>query len=138
MITAYPVITTHIWQSTLFAAATGLRTLPLKKNPARTRFWVWLTALVKFLVPFGMLVRLIVFRQLMKHGFPVDAERSETVPAPADCTDRAPGSRAPGSPWQKSHDFAKTGETACPTTKDRPFTNMVGQAFSPVGTSATG
>ena len=26
------VITTHIWQSTLFAAATGLRTLPLKKE----------------------------------------------------------------------------------------------------------
>ena len=36
----------------------------------------------------------------------------------------------PNSPWQKSHDFAKTGETACPTTKDQQFTDMVGQAFS--------
>ena len=36
-------------------------------------------------------MRLIVFRQLMKHGFPVDAERSETVPAPADCTEPRTG-----------------------------------------------
>jgi beta-lactamase regulating signal transducer with metallopeptidase domain len=52
------VLFAHIWQSTLFAAAAGLLTLPLKKNRARTRYWVWFTGLVKFLVPFGVLVSL--------------------------------------------------------------------------------
>ena len=58
MITAYPIIATHLWQSTVFAAAAGLLTLLLKGNPARTRYWVWLAALVKFLVPYGILVSL--------------------------------------------------------------------------------
>jgi uncharacterized protein (TIGR03435 family) len=47
---------THIWQSTLFAGAAGLLTLLLRRNRARTRYWVWFIALVKFLVPFGVLV----------------------------------------------------------------------------------
>jgi bla regulator protein BlaR1 len=46
----------HIWQSTLFAAAAGLLTLLLKKNRARTRYWVWFIGVIKFLVPFGVLV----------------------------------------------------------------------------------
>lgn len=48
----------HLWQSTLFAAAAGLLTLSLKRNRARTRYWVWMAWLVKFLVPFGVLVSL--------------------------------------------------------------------------------
>ncbi len=31
----------HLWQSTMFAAATGLLTLPLKKNRAAVRYWLW-------------------------------------------------------------------------------------------------
>ena len=58
MITAYPLITAHLWQSTLVAAVVGMLTLLLKKNGARTRYWVWLAAVVKFLVPFGVLVSL--------------------------------------------------------------------------------
>jgi bla regulator protein BlaR1 len=46
----------HVWQSTLFAGAVGLLTLLLKRNRARTRYWVWFIGLVKFLVPFGVLV----------------------------------------------------------------------------------
>jgi bla regulator protein BlaR1 len=42
----------------LFAVAAGLLTLLLKRNRARTRFWVWFIGLVKFLVPFGVLVSL--------------------------------------------------------------------------------
>jgi uncharacterized protein (TIGR03435 family) len=45
----------HIWQSTAFAAATWLLTLACKKNSARMRHWLWFTASVKFLVPFGAL-----------------------------------------------------------------------------------
>jgi uncharacterized protein (TIGR03435 family) len=46
----------HIWQSTLFAAAAGLLTLLLRRNRARTRYWVWFIGLLKFLVPFAVLV----------------------------------------------------------------------------------
>jgi bla regulator protein BlaR1 len=45
----------HLWQSTLFAAAAGVLTLTLKKNSARVRYWLWLAASVKFLVPFSLL-----------------------------------------------------------------------------------
>jgi uncharacterized protein (TIGR03435 family) len=46
----------HLWQSTLFAAAAGLLTLMLKENGARGRFWLWLAASAKFLLPFALLV----------------------------------------------------------------------------------
>jgi bla regulator protein blaR1 len=46
----------HLWQSTLFAAAAGLLTLALRKNQARTRYWIWLAASLKFLVPFAPLI----------------------------------------------------------------------------------
>ena len=44
----------HLWQSTLFAAAAGLLTLALRKNHARARYWLWLAASLKFLVPFSL------------------------------------------------------------------------------------
>ena len=46
----------HLWQSTLFAVAAGLLTLAFKKNRAQVRYWLWLTASLKFLVPFSLLV----------------------------------------------------------------------------------
>ena len=46
----------HLWQSTLFAALAGLLALSLRKNRAQTRYWLWLAASVKFLVPFSLLV----------------------------------------------------------------------------------
>lgn len=49
-------ILNHLWQSTLFAAAAGLMTLALRRNSARTRYWLWLAASVKFLIPFSLLV----------------------------------------------------------------------------------
>lgn len=51
-----PALGNHLWQSTLFAAAAGLLAISLKKNAAQVRHWVWLTASVKFLVPFSLLV----------------------------------------------------------------------------------
>lgn len=45
----------HLWQSTLFAIAAGLLTLVLRKNHVRARYWLWLAASVKFLVPFSLL-----------------------------------------------------------------------------------
>ena len=46
----------HLWQSTLFAVAAGLLTLALRNNHARARYWLWLIASVKFLIPFSLLV----------------------------------------------------------------------------------
>ncbi len=51
-------LTNHLWQSTLFGAVAGLLTLVLRKNHARARYWLWLAASVKFLVPFALLVAL--------------------------------------------------------------------------------
>jgi bla regulator protein BlaR1 len=46
----------HLWQSTFFAFVVILLTLALRKNHARTRYWLWLAASVKFLIPFSLLV----------------------------------------------------------------------------------
>jgi bla regulator protein BlaR1 len=46
----------HLWQSTLFAGVAGLLTLFLRKNRAHVRYWLWLLASVKFLLPFSLLV----------------------------------------------------------------------------------
>jgi len=45
-------VASHLWQSTLFAVVAGLLTLTMRQERARVRYWVWLAASVKFLVPF--------------------------------------------------------------------------------------
>lgn len=47
----------HLWQSTIFAAAAAGLALALRGNQARTRYWLWLAASLKFLFPFSLLVR---------------------------------------------------------------------------------
>ena len=46
----------HLWQSTLFAVPVALLALALRKNRAAVRYWLWLAASVKFLIPFSLLV----------------------------------------------------------------------------------
>ncbi len=53
-----PALANHLWQSTLFALAAGMLTLLLRKHHARARYWLWLAASVKFLLPFSWLVAL--------------------------------------------------------------------------------
>jgi bla regulator protein BlaR1 len=48
----------HLWQSTLFVAATGLLVLAFRNNRAEIRYCLWLAASVKFLVPCSILVTL--------------------------------------------------------------------------------
>jgi bla regulator protein BlaR1 len=50
-----PALGNHLWQSTVFVTAAGLLTLVLRKNHARVRYWLWLAASVKFLIPFSLL-----------------------------------------------------------------------------------
>lgn len=51
-----PAFGNHLWQSTLFALVVALLAFVLRKNHARTRYWLWLSVSVKFLVPFSLLV----------------------------------------------------------------------------------
>jgi bla regulator protein blaR1 len=51
-------VANHLWQSTLFAGVAGLLTLALRSNSARLRFWIWMSASVKFLIPLYLFVAL--------------------------------------------------------------------------------
>jgi uncharacterized protein (TIGR03435 family) len=55
---ALTTIFTHIWQSTLFAAVAALVAFALRKNRAQVRYCVWLSASLKFAVPFSMFITL--------------------------------------------------------------------------------
>lgn len=46
----------HLWQSTWFAAGIAVLCLLLRRHRAAVRYGLWLTASLKFLVPFGALV----------------------------------------------------------------------------------
>lgn len=46
----------HLWQSTLFALAAGLMTTAFRGNRAQVRYWLWLSASLKFVVPFALLL----------------------------------------------------------------------------------
>jgi bla regulator protein blaR1 len=46
----------HLWQSTLFAAGIAALTLAFSRHSARVRYWLWLAASVKFLIPFAALL----------------------------------------------------------------------------------
>jgi uncharacterized protein (TIGR03435 family) len=48
-------IANHLWQSTLVMLVAWLLTLVLKRNQARTRYWIWMVASLKLLVPFSLL-----------------------------------------------------------------------------------
>jgi bla regulator protein BlaR1 len=64
----------HLWQWTLFAAMAGVLALILQKYHARVRYWVWLAASIKFLIPFSLLVA-IGSRLAWSPGSPVANKR---------------------------------------------------------------
>jgi bla regulator protein BlaR1 len=45
----------HLVESTLFVGAVALLTLAFRANRAQVRFWLWLSASLKFLIPFALL-----------------------------------------------------------------------------------
>lgn len=55
MISAFSGVAIHLWQSTLFALGIAVLALLLRDNRARIRYLLWLSASVKFLVPFAWL-----------------------------------------------------------------------------------
>jgi uncharacterized protein (TIGR03435 family) len=46
----------HLWQSTIVTIMAWLLALMLRNNHARARYWVWMIASVKYLVPFSLLI----------------------------------------------------------------------------------
>jgi uncharacterized protein (TIGR03435 family) len=48
----------HLWQSSVFALAAGAFTLVFRNNRAQVRYWLWLSASLKFLAPFFLLLSL--------------------------------------------------------------------------------
>lgn len=50
-----PAVANHLWQSTAFAALAAALAFALRKNQARVRYWIWMAASLKFLVPFALL-----------------------------------------------------------------------------------
>ena len=53
-----PFISNHLWQSSCFALLAGWLAFVLRKNSPKVRYWVWLSASLKFLIPFALLVSL--------------------------------------------------------------------------------
>jgi uncharacterized protein (TIGR03435 family) len=49
-------LTNHLWQSTLFALVAGLLAVLFRKNRANIRYALWLSASLKFLLPFSVLI----------------------------------------------------------------------------------
>jgi uncharacterized protein (TIGR03435 family) len=46
----------HVWQSTLFAAGIAALAFAFRRHSAGVRYWLWLAASVKFLIPFAALL----------------------------------------------------------------------------------
>ena len=52
------MVANHLWQSTLFAVIAALLTPIFRNNGAHIRHGLWLTASIKFLLPFSLLIML--------------------------------------------------------------------------------
>jgi bla regulator protein BlaR1 len=52
---AWPALANHLWQSTAFATVAASLAWSLRANQARVRYWIWMAASLKFLVPFALL-----------------------------------------------------------------------------------
>ena len=58
----------HLWQSTLVVGAAWLLVLALRKHHARVRYWVWMAASVKFLLPFSLLTAVGEWMRALNSG----------------------------------------------------------------------
>jgi uncharacterized protein (TIGR03435 family) len=72
-------IVNHLWQSSCVALLTGLLAFMLRGNSPKVRYWIWLSASLKFLLPFTLLASL---GSLIPH--PVQQPVSVTAPVFTD------------------------------------------------------
>jgi bla regulator protein blaR1 len=67
-------IINHLWQSSCFVLLAGLLAFMLRKNSPKVRYWIWLSASLKFLAPFALLVSLgSVVPRAVRHAISVPA-----------------------------------------------------------------
>jgi bla regulator protein BlaR1 len=66
-------MTNHLWQSTLFGIVLGTMTIAFRNNHAHVRYWMWLSASIKFLLPFALLIGLGRHLALNRKTQPVTA-----------------------------------------------------------------
>ncbi|MBS1855087.1 MAG: TIGR03435 family protein [Acidobacteria bacterium] len=94
----------HLWQSTVFAATTGLLCFALRKHQASIRYWLWLAASVKFLVPLSLLIdlgsRIKALSVPSVAPTPLssmvrDFSQPFTLPVPAPLLERVPNAPSP-------------------------------------------
>lgn len=50
------MIANHLWQSTIFAAFAAALAFTLRNNRPSVRYWIWMAASLKFLLPFTLLI----------------------------------------------------------------------------------
>jgi uncharacterized protein (TIGR03435 family) len=98
-------VANHVWQSTWFVVLVWLATMALRRNGARVRFWLWMAASVKFLLPLSMLVGLgqrFQWRSVPATVQPAVSFVMEDVLAPADVIAVMPAAGPPVAsvwPW---------------------------------------
>src|SRR2546429_381991 len=85
----------HLVQSTLFVGAAALLSLAFRANRAEVRFWLWLSASLKFLIPFALLS---IAGSHIRAGWPPSSVERTRAAAP---TYLAAGSSqsSPDTPW---------------------------------------
>ncbi|HEY7546752.1 MAG TPA: hypothetical protein VID27_17805, partial [Blastocatellia bacterium] len=52
----WPLLANHLWQATLFFALAFGAILLLRRGSARARYWVWLIASLKFVLPSVLII----------------------------------------------------------------------------------
>ena len=112
---AHPLSTTvaldlanHLWQSTLVLGIVALLTLTLRQTSARIRYWLWLTASIKFLIPFSLLIVLGAHLASLRPASPqrnatrgkhrIPPRNRPTQPALSLSTDALPNPKPPKPP----------------------------------------
>jgi hypothetical protein len=51
-------VANHLWQSTFLAIVAATLSFAFRRNRANVRYWLWLVASFKFLVPFSLMINL--------------------------------------------------------------------------------
>lgn len=92
----------HLWQSTIFAIAAAMQARAFQSNHARVRYWIWLAASIKFLLPFTLLADLgtrLHWRTAAPAVIATMMERARDFAAPIQSAATLPATSGPSFPW---------------------------------------
>jgi uncharacterized protein (TIGR03435 family) len=78
-----PPLANHLWQSTFCAAVLWLLAVTLRKNAAEVRYWLWLAASAKFLIPFSIAAIAGPIAVGTLYAAPNPGQSRDQIPAPA-------------------------------------------------------